>query len=198
MAITGPGCHLSATLPLNRSEQFDVRDPASAGRCCIRAGSSKTRNQFPKGKSASDGPSPVSDTLGQNRPHMRPSVAGQAVREPSNAHPGAQSDVLPVYRDLRHFPKGKSMGVLNLKQVEKREVGAGVASNPILGLVHPIWARVPNREVGAVASYETTSRPAPKPNGSERSEEMGRRFGEDSLSLQEPERMWGWVTRQAA
>ena len=40
----------------------------------------------------------------------------------------AGCDVIPVYRDWRQFPKGKSRADLNLKQAKKREVGAVAAS----------------------------------------------------------------------
>ena len=57
-------------------------------------------------------------------------------------------DVIPVYRDLRQFPKGKSGAVLNVKQAEMTGSGACAASTLGLGRVAPFWASVPKREVG--------------------------------------------------
>ena len=56
-------------------------------------------------------------------------------------------DVLPVYRDLHQFPKGKSRVVLNVKWAEKTGSWAVSASTLRLGRVAPFWRGVPKREV---------------------------------------------------
>ena len=48
---------------------------------------------------------------------------------------GAKFGVIPVYRDLLQFPKGKSGAVLNVKQAKKTGSGAGFASTLVNGLV---------------------------------------------------------------
>ena len=48
---------------------------------------------------------------------------------------GARFGVIPVYRDLLQFPKGKSGAVLNVKQAKKTGSGAGFASTLVNGLV---------------------------------------------------------------
>ena len=60
--------------------------------------------------------------------------------KPSNAAPGAGCAVIPVYRDLRQFPRGKSGVVLN---VRKKGSGANPASTLAKGLVPERWQQSP-------------------------------------------------------
>ena len=62
---------------------------------------------------------------------------------PSGAASEAGFDVLPVYRDLRQFPKGKPGAVLNLNRAKNEGNGAEVASTFGLGLVARFWAEFP-------------------------------------------------------
>ena len=63
--------------------------------------------------------------------------------KPSNAAPGAGCAVIPVYRDLRQFPRGKSGVVLNVKQAGKKGSGANPASTLAKGLVPEKWQQFP-------------------------------------------------------
>ena len=63
--------------------------------------------------------------------------------KPSNAAPGAGCAVIPVYRDLRQFPRGKSGVVLNVKKAGKKGSGANPASTLAKGLVPEKWQQFP-------------------------------------------------------
>ena len=63
--------------------------------------------------------------------------------KPSNAAPGAGCGVVPVYRDLRQLPKGKSGVVLNVEQAGKKGSGANPASTLAKGLVPEKWQQFP-------------------------------------------------------
>ena len=56
----------------------------------------------------------------------------------------ARCGVIPVYRDWRQCPKGKSGAVSNVKQAEMTGSGAGSASTFGLGLVAPFRGRAQN------------------------------------------------------
>ena len=76
-----------------------------------------------------------------DRPGLCRSSRGRL--KPSNAAPGAGCDVIPVYRDLRQFPRGKSGVVLNVKKAGKKGSGANPASTLAKGLVPEKWQQFP-------------------------------------------------------
>ena len=76
-----------------------------------------------------------------DRPGLCRSSRGRL--KPSNAAPGAGCGVVPVYRDLRQFPRGKSGVVLNVKQAGKKGSGANPASTLAKGLVPEKWQQFP-------------------------------------------------------
>ena len=79
--------------------------------------------------------------LFRGRPGLCRSSRGRL--KPSNAAPGAGCAVIPVYRDLRQFPRGKSGVVLNVKQAGKKGSGANPASTLAKGLVPEKWQQFP-------------------------------------------------------
>ena len=76
-----------------------------------------------------------------DRPGLCRSSRGRL--KPSNAAPGAGCAVIPVYRDLRQFPRGKSGVVLNVKKAGKKGSGANPASTLAKGLVPEKWQQFP-------------------------------------------------------
>ena len=100
-----------------------------------RAGSGESSR---KGSRPADGRSQVAATSQQTwRKRSLPGLcrSSRGRLKPSNAAPGAGCGVVPVYRDLRQFPKGKSGVVLNVKQAGKKGSGANPASTLAKGLV---------------------------------------------------------------
>ena len=88
---------------------------------------------------------------GSKRPSRNVRCRPRAARGcpgPSRATSGAGFDVLPVYRDLRQCPKGKSGVVLNVKQAEKKGSGANPASTLAKGLVPKSGTRFPKGKFG--------------------------------------------------
>ena len=110
---------------------------------------SRFRREFPKGKSASGWPQPscshISATWRKRSLSWPPGLcsSSRGRLKPSNAAPGAGCGVVPVYRDLRQLPKGKSGVVLNVKQAGKKGSGANPASTLSKGLGPEKWQQFP-------------------------------------------------------
>jgi len=113
-------CHVVAT-----SEQASGRgDPRWSGGSGDWAGSGHSSQ---RGSRRADTRSHIAATSEQATARGRPVPCRDRLR--------VKIDVIPVYRDLHQFPKGKSGAVLNVKRAETEGSCYVAASNPVNGHV---------------------------------------------------------------